>query len=758
MAQRTKKRLALGEQPREWLPVRKWLPTYKREWLKGDVTAGAVVAALAIPQSLGYATIAGLPVQIGLYSLPTVLVCYALLGTSRLLIVGPVSTVAVLTGSLIVGFNPANEAEAVAIAASMAIAAGLLLMVASVLKVGWAAEFLSKPIVTGFVFGLTILVIIGELPNILGIPVPPGDVLSRIQDLVTGLDEIHTQTFVVGVISLAIMFGGSRLSRRVPWALVTLILGLVLSNVLDLAGKGVKVVGTVPQGLPTPSIPELSVDQLSGILLAGGAIAFVGLAEGLSAARLFATKSGERIDANQDLLAFGAGNLSSGIFGGFGVAGSLSKTAAADRSGGRSQVTGLSTSVIAIVTILVFAPMLSALPKAVLSAIVIHAVWGLMDVKAMRRYAFLRINDIVAACVAGIGVLAFGPLQGLLLAIGLSVFGLVYRSSRVDVEVMGRVPGEKAAWGSMRNHPERHPVSGVLVLRVDVPLFWVNAASVKDAILARVDGVVQYVDEDIVAVIVDIEGTNQIDTTTVDMLDSLLTALRERGVDLYLVRVMYQVRIVLRHSGFVAKIGEDHMWHSISQGVREARIHYGLKEGVVDAAGGYDSSAEEHEERIIPTYFTDAKLAALAEMAPPAEGRAPVESEAEAEARRAAVEVAEAAEDAEEEAPTRATPAVEIAEARGTAAAAEMTEAQYEAESEEEIAAEIEAYADIEAEAAAAGRAPAADVEDEEAMEAEVEAYAEIEAEAEAEAARARVTRPEGEPGAPGPAASAGNS
>ena len=572
--------------------------TYQRRWLKGDLTAGAVVAALAIPQSLGYATIAGLPVQVGLYSLPTVLVCYALLGTSRLLIVGPVSTVAVLSGTLIQDLGPADAGQSVAIAAGMAVAAGVILMVASVLRVGWVAEFLSKPIVTGFVLGLTILVIIGELPNILGIPVPPGDVSQRIHDLVTGLDETQPQTFVVGVVSLTLMFGGTKLAPKVPWALVTLVVGLVASNLLDLEAEGVQVVGEVPQGLPTPSLPSVGLELWSGVFLAGAAIAFVGLAEGLSAARLFAAQGGERVDANQDLLAFGASNLSSGIFGGFGVAGSLSKTAAADRSGGRSQVTGLATAGLAVVTILFFAPLLSALPKAVLSAIVIHAVWGLMNFPELRRYAHLRRNDIVAAVVAAVGVLVLGPLQGLLLAIALSVFGLVYRSSRVDVEVMGKVPGEKAAWGGMRNHPERRMVDGVLVLRVDVPMFWVNAASVKDAILARVDNADQFLDEEIVAVVVDLEGTNQIDTTTIDVLDALLTGLQERDIELYLVRVMYSVRVVLRRSGFMDRLGEDHLWHSISQGVREARIQCGLKRGVV-TGGGYEDEVA-GDDRIIP--------------------------------------------------------------------------------------------------------------------------------------------------------------
>lgn len=592
----------LGEMPREWLPARRWLPRYRREWLKGDIVAGAVVAGLAVPQALGYSTIAGLPVQVGLYSMPTVLVAYALLGTSRQLVVGPVSTVAVLTGSLIAGFNPATQAEAAGLASAMAIGAGLILVVASLLHVGWVAEFLSKPIVTGFVMGLTILVIVGEFPNILGIPVPPGDVLERIRDLFGGLDQVHLSTAAIGLVSLALMFGGAKLRPRIPWALVTLVVGLGISAAAGLAEEGVRVVGAVPQGLPTPGLPTIDAADLGGIMIAGAAVAFVGLAEGLSAARLFATQGGERIDANQDLLAFGVANLSSGFVGGFGVAGSLSKTAAADRAGGRTQVAGLATAVVALAVILFLAPLLSDLPKAVLSAIVIHAVWGLMDFKAMRRYNFLRRNDIIAAIGATLGVLAFGPLQGLLIAIAMSVFGLVYRSSRVDVEVMGHVPGEKAAWGSIRNHPERHTVDQILVLRSDVPLFWVNAASVKDAILARVDAAIAAAppDKELVALILDIEGTNQIDTTTVDMLDSLLAALRERYVDLYMVRVMYPVRIVLRHSGFVAKIGEDHLWHSISQGVREARIHWALKEGVADVAGGYDSAAEEHEERIVP--------------------------------------------------------------------------------------------------------------------------------------------------------------
>ena len=464
---------------RRWLPILTWLPAYDRSHLRRDAIAGAVVAALAVPQSLGYAAIAGVPVQVGLYAVPVALLAYAAFGTSPQLVLGPVSTVSVLSATLVAGLHPKSVREAVAYTSAVALAAGFVLVTAGLLRVGWVAEFLSKPIVTGFVLGLTILVIIGELPNLLGIPVPLGDVLERISLLGRGVDDVKAMTAAVGVCALLVMFAGSRLVPRAPWSLIVLIGGLVASHALDLAARGVAVVGTVPNGLPLPSVPSVPAAKLGEVVLAGGAIALVGLAEGLSAGRLFATKGGYRIDTDQELIAAGAGNATSGLFGGLGVAGSLSKTAALDRAGGTSQVSGLLAAALAIAVIAFFAPALSALPRAVLSAIVIHAVWGLMDLPAMRRYLQVRRNDFIAALVAAAGVLLFGPLLGLVLAVAQSLLGLVYRSSRVDVEVMGKIHGEKAAWGGVRNHPERIPVPGVLVLRVDSSLFWVNAAQVQ---------------------------------------------------------------------------------------------------------------------------------------------------------------------------------------------------------------------------------------------------------------------------------------
>ena len=396
--------------------------------------------------------------------------------------------------------------------------------------------------------------------------------VTRIRSLSGTLGEAEPVTGLVSALTLTVLFVGGRYARKVPWSLVVLLVGIAASSLVELRGHGVVTIGDVPRGLPTPGIPHIPVSKIVPVVAAGAALGLVALAEGLSAARLFALQGGYRIEADQELVATGVANLGSGLFGGLGVAGSLSKTAANVRAQGRTQVAGLAAAAIALAVIVSFAPMLSNLPKAVLSAIVVHAVWGLMDFASMRRYKRLRRNDFVAATVAAVGVLALGPLWGLLIAIGQSVLGLVYRSSQGDVDVMGRVPEEKAAWGSVRGGVVRKTYPGVLVLRIDAPLFWVNAARIHDAVLAEVNGCT-----DVQALVMDLEATQQLDTTSVDMLDALLSELKHQGVDVYLVRVMHPARVVLERSGLLEQLGDEHLWRTISQGVRAARAQHGLK-------------------------------------------------------------------------------------------------------------------------------------------------------------------------------------
>ena len=273
------------------VPAVTWLPRYERGWLRGDVVAGAVVAALAVPQALGYASIAGAPVEVGLYAVPVALVAYAIFGSSRQLVVGPVSTVSVLSGSLLASFGVAGTAQAASYTAALALGSGLVLIAAGFLGIGWVAEFLSKPIVTGFVLGLIILVILGEVPHLLGVPTPQGQVVERVGALGESLTrgDADPTTVLVSAVALLVLFGGQRLAPRVPWGLLVLIGGLVVSSRTGpRRPRGVEVVGPVPRGLPTPGLPSVAAGDLPALLGAGAALALVGLAEGLSAARLFA--------------------------------------------------------------------------------------------------------------------------------------------------------------------------------------------------------------------------------------------------------------------------------------------------------------------------------------------------------------------------------------------------------------------------------------------------------------------------------------
>lgn len=572
--------------PTPTLPIGlRLLRNYSGRHLPQDVLAGLLVAALAVPQALGYAVVAGVPVQVGLYTLPPALLAYALFGSSRLLFVGPVSTVSVLSGSIVGALSGGNQELAITLTAILAITAGAMLVAVGLLRLGWVAQFLSEPIVTGFVAGLVVLIVIGEIPALAGVSAPSGGIFQRIDETVRNLGDFHGVTLAVGAGALAVLFVGSRLLPRAPWSLIVLVGGIAVSTTADLASRGVRVVGEVPTGLPLPSIPVVDVQLWSGIVTGGIAIAAVGIAEGLAAVRTFApTGAIDPESDNREFVGHGAANLASGIFGGMGVGGSLSKTAANARAGAFTQVSGVAAALIVLLFVAFAAGLLADLPRAVLSAIVIHAVWGLVSPSTFRRYAAVRRNDFVAAVVAFGGVLFLGPLNGLLLAIAQSLLGLVYRSMQVGIDEMGRVEGEKAAWGSVGNDPSRRTYRGVTVLRPDGPLFWANATSVVGHIeMATRDRQPLY------AVVLDLEATNQMDTTTAERLDGLLTRLRAEGTDLYLVRVFGNVRDVLTKSGFLDTLGPDHVWHSIAAGVKAARA---ARAAGIDPANPFPSPDE----------------------------------------------------------------------------------------------------------------------------------------------------------------------
>jgi SulP family sulfate permease len=380
-----------GRAPHSWrrlapgAPLLTWIRSYSRADVPGDLLAALVVTALVVPQALGYAAIAGVPLQVGLYAVPLALVAYAVLGSSPNLVVGPASTVAVVSGSLVAGLANGDQERAVALTTAIAIVAGLTLATAGLLRVGWLAEFLSKSIVTGFVFGLALTIVVGEIHVLLGFPGIGDTALVRAYHTIADLGQTDQTTVLVSVVALIVLFGGGKIFPRLPWSFVVVVLGIGLSNALDLSGHGVAVVGEVPGGLPSLGLPGIPLADFGPIISAGALVALVAAAEGLSAARTFSLRGNYEVDSNQELLGAGVANVAAGLSGGLAVAGSLSKTAAAERAGGRTQVTGLIAATLVGVVLVALTGALSDLPLAVLSAVVVNAVWGLMDVPAIRR-------------------------------------------------------------------------------------------------------------------------------------------------------------------------------------------------------------------------------------------------------------------------------------------------------------------------------------------------------------------------------------
>ena len=556
-----------------YVPVVRWLPNYKRAWLGRDAIAGIAVASVAVPTALGYAGIAHVPVQVGLYALPAALLLYAIFGSSRQLSVGPSSTVAIMSGSVLVGFGVAGDTtKAIAISAALAIAAGLILLVAGLLKVGWATDFVSKPVITGFSFGLGIAVIVSELPHLLGLPSETGFVSHRIFELAEDISEISWPTVGVGVVALTIVFGGQVWKPRWPWALIVLVLGIVTAGVLDPVSHGIEVVGSVPAGLPEFGIPGISASDIPSILLGGLAIALVGAGEGLSAGRVFAARRGYRIDSDQEFVAVGAANIGAGFSGGMSVCGSVSRTGTADSAGAKSQVSSLFALATVLIVLVAATELLQDLPRVILSAVVIMSVWFLLDVKTMLRFLKIRNNDFVAAMTGLVGVLLFGPLYGLVAAVAISILGLAYRSSQVLIDPIARIPQERAGWGAQKGHPERVPIPGLLVLRLASPIFWANAQETHDRILEYVDA-----EPDLRGVVLDLEATGQLDVTSIDMLKALLFELNSSDIDLFLARVLPLAHKVMVKSGFIDQVGEGRSWHSISHTVEQACQELGIR-------------------------------------------------------------------------------------------------------------------------------------------------------------------------------------
>jgi SulP family sulfate permease len=548
-----------------FLPIVMWLPNYDRAWLRADVIAGLSVWALMVPSTMGYATVSGVPVQYGLYAAAAGLIGYALFTTSKQVTQGPSSSTAAVVGATVLAIAAAGSDEAVAIAAAIAMVAGLIYVVMYLLKLGWISEFLSASVLTGFTFGIGINVVAGELFKITGVQSSGSNTWQELWAWVTTLPQLNVATLVVGVSALVLIFGMKMLAPKVPGALLTVALAIAATYFLNLGNMGVELIGDVPRGLPKIVVPNIGLifNNLALILGASVGLILIGFSVSTAAVREYANKYNYRVDINQELLAQGMANISSSFVQGFFENASLSKSPINDQAGARSQVSNLAQAVSIILTLVFFAPLFSYLPEAVLGAVIIEAmVMGVMDVPEMKRLFRVKRFDFYGALAALLGVLTFGILPGVAIGVALSFIWLVAVSAVPTIPELGRKPDSDAFY-DIEQHPDGQTYPGLSILRFDGGLVFVNA----DALTDRMRDIYVRANSTLSGIILSMEGVDYIDADGADALKKIANAGKSANVAVYLARVKSQVIDVLNRDGVVDLIGADHIHDDIAAAV-----------------------------------------------------------------------------------------------------------------------------------------------------------------------------------------------
>jgi SulP family sulfate permease len=566
-----------GVRPPSWL-FSTVLP-YRKGWLVRDLVAGLTVWAVLVPEALAYASIAGVSPAVGLYAAPSALIFYAAFGSSRHLVVGPMSATAALSAAAVGSMVAANSGMYATLTATLAVTAGIIALAFGLARLGFIANFISEPVLKGFIIGLALTIMIGQIPKLFGVEKGSGDFFEQLGHLIGHLGETSGWTLVVGAGSLAAVLGLRKVAPRVPGSLVVVLLAILVAKLATLDAHGVELVGHIDRGLPHYGVPHVPVHDYVDLGSSAIGIVLVGFAEGLGAAKTYAAVEHYEIDANRELIGLGAANIASGLSSGMVVNGSLSKTAVNGGAGARSQLSGLVVAALTVLTLLFLTGLFQYLPEATLAAVVV-AVAELVDVGAMLRlyravtgplrniYGTAARADFIAATTALLGVMIFDTLPGLFIGIGVSVLLLVYRASRPHVAPLGLLPGAADRYVDLARHPDAVVPSGIVVLRIESGLFFANADAVRE-VVKRAAG-----PPDVHAVVLDVESMPVVDVTAADMLNELAADLQRDGTGLVLARSIGQVRDLL----------------SVAEPDRPALVVYPTVRAAIAALTGPDAS------------------------------------------------------------------------------------------------------------------------------------------------------------------------
>jgi sulfate permease, SulP family len=526
------------------------------------------VTALIVPKNLGYAGIAAVPLQNGLYAAAAGAIIYALFCTSRQISTGPSSSLAAVAGGAVLAAEVAGDAAAQLVAA-ITLVSGLLFLAVALLRLGWIARFLSKAVITGFLAGAAVDVVIGELPKLTGTDSEGDNAWRELGSWIGSLGDVSWPTVAVGVLGLGLILGTRFLAPAVPGALVLVAAGILASYALDLEAHGVALVGDVPSGLPAPELPSLDLarEHAATVAVAAIALLLIGFSQTAGDARAFAARHKYAIDVDQESVAQGMANVGAGVFQGMPVSTSLSASSLNESAGARTPLASLITGALVLLTLLVLAPLFSQLPKPVLAAVIIDAVvFGMIDVRELRRLRRVTPFDFWIAVGAIVGVLSAGVLAGVVMGIVLSLGWLTYVATTPPMPLLGREPGTQV-FRELDEYPGDETFAGVVVLRLDSGLFFATSQALED----RVRGLAQDGPRPLRAVVLDLEGVNFIDSQGAEQLRAILELLEGSGGTLRLARVKPSVLAVLRADGFVDRLGADRVHGNVHRAV-EAQL------------------------------------------------------------------------------------------------------------------------------------------------------------------------------------------
>jgi high affinity sulfate transporter 1 len=554
------------------LPILGWLLGYRRDWLLPDVLAGLAIWAVMVPEGMAYAGIVGVPPIMGLYTLVPPLFAYALLGTSRLLVVGPDTATGLISALTVGAIAAQGTADFNTLTSTLAVMIGTFFLLLGALRMGWVAAFIPTPVMRGFIEGLVCVTIIGQVPHLLGIEGTSGNFFAKLWFVLQHLLDAPLAPVLTGLLSLAAMVLLRHLAPRVPAALMVAIVATILVGLLNGAAAGISVVGDLPSGLPHFTLPDLNPSILVDLAPGALAIVLVGYAEALGGAKAAAMQTGGDIDPNQELIAHGPANILSGVFGGFLVVGSLSKTSVAMAAGAHTQLANLVAAVFCFLTLVLLTPLFQGMPHPALAAIVIAAMLYLSkpgylrDLLARSRWEFAIVAVVIA------GELTLGVLQGIALGVVLSLLMLIHRTSHPQSAVLGQLPGAEA-YRDVRRHPEAVTFPGLLIWRAGGDLFFASighfSAGLKAA-LATSRPPVKHV-------LLDADSVNFIDTSACDAALNLIKELQNQGMTVAFARVRDEVRDRMRLGGIEAAIGPANFYERVTDGVRAWEQREGLE-------------------------------------------------------------------------------------------------------------------------------------------------------------------------------------